>query len=555
MIMERVFLSILRMSITASYAILFVLFARLLLKKAPKIFSYSLWSVVLFRLIYPFSFSSTLSLFRFMKHDTMEYFPTNIVYTPQVQANTGISAADNGVNMALSSGSKAVPLTASANLEQVILSIVSLIWIIGVVSLIIYSLLSYVILKRKVSTAILISENIFESEKIKSPFVLGIITPKIYLPMGLTESELGYILMHEQTHIKRFDYLIKPSAFLALCFHWFNPLVWIAFVLMSHDMEMSCDERVLNKMGINIKRDYSNSLLALATHKKMINGSPLAFGESNVKSRIKHVLNHKRPGFWAIAAAVILVSVVGIGLITNPHNNKRDLATLSMSNEEKVKVTTTGITGFNEHKIYEIPSMMRKASYSVEDFRTILSQYLKLNNLEPQISPENDKTNMPEEEKLKYYTIYDITPQNVKEEIRCQLFKVNYTCETYLIYNSKVYEIGFGGGGYGLVSIETCDFDDNGQKDLIYTFSWGSGMHRSHIGVFNLSNEHEEWLDFIQGKNDIMLEKISDSNFKVYIAKIFSEEQDFVHFKLSKQGHIADVKSDNGKIEVIKYSN
>jgi beta-lactamase regulating signal transducer with metallopeptidase domain len=555
--MEQVFLSVLRMSITASYAILFVLFARLLLKKAPKIFSYSLWSVVLFRLVYPFSFSSSLSLFRFMKHDTMEYFPANIVYTPQVQANPGFSAAGNVVKSSLSSGSKAVPLAASASLEQVILSAVSFIWIIGVVSLIIYSLLSYVVLKRRISTAMLISENIFESEKVESPFVLGIITPKIYLPIRLTESELGYILMHEQTHIKRFDYLIKPIAFLVLCFHWFNPLVWISFVLMSRDMEMSCDERVLNGMGRNIKRDYSNSLLALATHKKMINGNPLAFGETNVKSRIKNVLKYKKSGFWVIAAAAILVGVVVIGLITNPKNNKQDLLTSNVSSEDKAEVTITGISSFAGEKIYKIPSKLRKDSYSVEDFKTLLSKCLELNSLEPQTSPGNDKIIMPVAEKFKYnpYDTDEITPRNVKEEVGCQIFKVHN--ETYLVYNSKIYEFQLPINGFGVVSIETCDFDDNGQKDLIYTYSLAlSGIGHNYIVVFDLTNERQERLDFDYWNHDIMLEKISDSNFKIYTAEVTIEkEQDFVHFKALKEANVAEVKSVSGKIEVIKYSN
>jgi hypothetical protein len=252
-------------------------------------------------------------------------------------------------------------------------------------------------------------------------------------------------------------------------------------------------------------------------------------------------------------SSIILVSVVIIGLMTNPQKDNQDLPVSSISNGENLNITTTGIPGLTEQKIYEIPSNQQKDSYSVEDFKLIYSQYLKLNNLEEQTTLENDKTGMSQEEKLKCYTIYEITPPSVRAEIKCQLFKVNSTCETYLIYNSKVYHIGLGFGGMGLISIETCDFDGNNQKDLIYTFSWGSGLHRSHIGIFNFSNEHEEWLDFKQPNEDIMLEKVSDDDFNVHIAKLYYEELEYTHLKPSKQEKIADVKAVNGKIGIVKF--
>ena len=217
-------------------------------------------------------------------------------------------------------------------------------------------------------------------------------------------------------------------------------------------------------------------------------------------------------------------------------------------------VISTPITSaFSEQKIYKRPSEQQKESYSVDDFKLLHSEYLKLNNMELLTSPENDKTEMSKESRLKYYTIDDITPKNIKEEIGCQIFKVNYTCETYIVNKSKVYAIGLGFGGYGVVNIETCDLDYDGHKDLIYTFSWGSGLHRSHIGIFNFAKEKEEWLDFQQMNQDIVLEKASDTNFKVYIAKISSENSDFIHLELSKQEQVAVVKSVDGKIEIIKY--
>lgn len=323
--MEKAFLTLLNMSITASYVILFVLLVRIPLKKAPRIFSYGLWSVVLFRLVCPFSFSSALSFFGFFKTSSMEHIPANLGYMPKPQGNVGVDALDNLINSSLPSTAP----TASADKVEIIIFILSLLWIAGVIGLLIYYGISYIRLQRKVSTAILISDNIYKCENIKSSFVMGVIKPRIYLPASLLEKEKGYILMHERIHIKRFDYLIKPLAFFAACLHWFNPLVWMSFVLMSQDMEMSCDEGVLKEMGRDIKKDYSSSLLAQSIDKSMINGIPLAFGEGNVKSRIKNVLNYKKPGFWMLAAGVIMVSIAGVGLISNPREDKGNLTTLN----------------------------------------------------------------------------------------------------------------------------------------------------------------------------------------------------------------------------------
>lgn len=333
-LIQASFLTVLNMSITASYMILFVMLARLLLKKAPKGFSYSLWAVVLFRLICPVSFSSTVSFLGFMKAPSMEHIPANLSRMAQPQVNLGI----NELNQAINSSLPAVTPMASANPMQIILFLSSVVWVLGILSLMIYSVVSYRLLHRNVRTAMRLKDNIFECETIQSPFVLGILKPRIYLPIGFPESEKSYILKHEEIHIQRFDYLIKPLAFLVLCVHWFNPLVWISFILMTKDMEMSCDERVLRDMGSEIKKDYSSSLLSLAVSRKIISGSPLAFGESNVKSRIKNVLNYRRPTFWAVVLAVGVILVLSVGLMANPRSNEPDLSFLNINNTATVAV-------------------------------------------------------------------------------------------------------------------------------------------------------------------------------------------------------------------------
>ncbi|MDD2421881.1 MAG: M56 family metallopeptidase, partial [Heliobacteriaceae bacterium] len=275
--MDTVFLQILNMSITSGYVILFVIVARLLLKKVPKIFSYALWSVVLFRLVCPFSFESIFSLIPV----NTRTIPQNILYSQAPQINSGITAIDQAVNNSLPA--PIVSAGAGANPMQFWLALGEAVWLLGIAVLLIYSVFTTIRLYRKIKAAKYVSDNIYEINSIKTPFVFGIFKPKIYLPANLLETEKAYIIRHEQTHIKRFDHIIRPFAFLVLCVHWFNPLVWLAFFLMGEDMELSCDESVIKQMGNEIKKDYSTSLLSLSTGKRIIGGCPLAFGENNTK--------------------------------------------------------------------------------------------------------------------------------------------------------------------------------------------------------------------------------------------------------------------------------
>ncbi|AET67225.1 antirepressor regulating drug resistance protein [Desulfosporosinus orientis DSM 765] len=330
--LQDVFLAVLNMSITAGYAILFVLLARLLLKKTSKIFSYCLWGVVLFRLISPVSFSFALSFFGFMKKDSMEHIPAGIGMMAQPQVDLGVDYVSQAVTSSLPA---ATPI-ASANPMQIILFIASLIWALGVLSLLAYSLVSYGLLKRKVSQSILVRDNIWECHAIQSPFVLGFLKPKIYLPPGFSEGEKSYILKHEEIHIRRYDYLIKPLAYFLLCLHWFNPLVWLSFILMTKDMEMSCDEAVIKELGKEIKQDYSRSLLSLALSHKMISGSPLAFGEGSAKSRIKNILNYKQPTFWGMLAGAAGILILSLGLISNPQSSQSASESLNINHAAKI---------------------------------------------------------------------------------------------------------------------------------------------------------------------------------------------------------------------------
>ena len=338
--MDKLFLQIINMSITSSYVILFVIVIRLLLKKFPKIFSYALWFIVLFRLIFPFSIKGFFSLI-----PVNTSVPMDIAYASKPEINSGIAAIDNSVNNILP---HAIP-AASVNPMQIWLAIGEVIWLTGIFVLLVYSILTTLRLYKVLREATYITDNIYEMDKFKTPFVFGIIKPKIYLRANLSETERKYITLHEQTHIKRYDHVIKLISFLVTCVHWFNPLVWIAFLLMSEDMELSCDESVIKKMGSNIKRDYSSSLLSLSTGGKIIGGCPIAFGENNTKGRIKNVLNYKKPKIWVIAVAVVIIIILASGLLTNPLDDGK----MYKIDETKV-VRITGQSFLNGVRDFEV---------------------------------------------------------------------------------------------------------------------------------------------------------------------------------------------------------
>lgn len=320
--MEKLFFSVLNMSLTASYVILFILLVRLPLKKAPKSVSYALWGVAAFRLLCPFSFESIFSLLPSVPSAGAAPIPQAAFF----QQSAGIAGGGAGP-AAVPSASLSPAASVGTGSAQFLTRIGAYVWIIGVVSMLIYSAASVLILKRRLKNARNAEPGVFVADNLKTPFVLGVFRPKIYLPAGLTEEERGYIIRHERTHILRFDHIVKPFAFLILTIHWFNPLVWAAFFLMSADMELSCDERVIREMGFGIKKAYSSSLLSLSTGKRTVNGGPLAFGEGNVKGRIKNVLHYKRPAFRLIGISVTAALLVGIGLAANPKSMAAEKST------------------------------------------------------------------------------------------------------------------------------------------------------------------------------------------------------------------------------------
>ncbi|MEC0091969.1 M56 family metallopeptidase [Paenibacillus macquariensis] len=319
--MMDLFLIILNMSITASYVTLAVIMARFLLRCAPKIFSYILWSAVLIRLVIPVSFTTNFSLLRFVQPHVqagtglMEFVPRDIGMLKYPIVDAGVSKISHLINSSLPGATT----IASVNPMQIILWLGSIIWITGVAILLLYSIISYLKILTKVRTATLVKDHVYETDQISTPFVCGFLKPKIYIPTGISEHELSYILLHEQTHILRRDYLIKPFAFMIVILHWFNPMMWLSYSLMSKDMEMSCDERVVNKMGDQIKGSYSTTLLSLSVSRSGLrSGSPLAFGESHVKERIKNILSYRQPSSWMVASSMLVIAALIVGCTSNP---------------------------------------------------------------------------------------------------------------------------------------------------------------------------------------------------------------------------------------------
>ena len=317
--MNELFLKIINMSISASWLVLAVLILRFVLKKAPKWINVLLWGIVAIRLICPFSFESTLSLI-----PSAETIPLNIGMDTTPTINSGISAINNAVNPIISQSN--TPMAgASVNLLQITIGIYEYIWIFGMIALALYTAISYWRLRRKVDTAVRYKDNIFQSENVSFPFVLGIIKPRIYLPFKMNGQYLEYVVAHEQAHICRKDHWWKPLGFLLLMIHWFNPLMWLAYVLLCRDIELACDEKVIKELGNEQRGDYTQALVACSVNRRMIAACPLTFGEVGVKERVKSVMNYKKPAFWVIIISIIVCVGVAVCFLTNP---KQDSYTL-----------------------------------------------------------------------------------------------------------------------------------------------------------------------------------------------------------------------------------
>jgi len=479
------------MSLTASVAIVLVILLRLLLKKAPKVISYALWGVVLFRLLCPVSIGSNFSVYNLFDApaqesgtitSVIEYVPSNIVHTEYPSVALPVPGISDVINDALPQGQEqlvADPLEAP-------MSFATYAWMIGVLVMAIYSIASYIRLRRKLSVVVPLRDNIFIADDIKSPFVVGLFRPKIYLPCNLGDKEQEYIILHEQHHIKRLDHVMKALAFLALAIHWFNPLVWVAFILASKDMEMSCDEAVIRKIGGDVRADYSASLLTLATGRRIIAGTPLAFGEGDTKGRINNLSKWKKPAVWVVIVAVIACIILAVCLLTNPEA-KQDLSFLNYENLVSVAAQsdTHPAAKSDDQSRYiidgpQLAQFLDKASWTAQtgitrsvqrntDKNSRSSIHITLNGTYLKVF-DTDTANIydPTTGKDRYYRMTD----GDYEKLLAMLSLDNEgTADNAVAGKTYVYE------GEGIMGSFTITLYDDG------TFTYYEGMASSYIGV------------------------------------------------------------------------
>ncbi len=320
--METLFINILNMSLTAGWLVLAVVLIRGVFKRLPKVFRCVLWAFVGIRLICPWFIESDASFI-----PSARVVPTDIVQAENPNIITGVEFLNTTINLIIdeqfghneivSSAYKEEALDSDMSLEQII-NVLTKIWLAGVGVMLLYYIVSYVVIKRKVRVSVRYKDNVYICDNISSAFILGIIRPKIYVPSDLLDEDLECIIAHEKAHLTRHDNLWKPLGFLLLTVYWFNPLIWLAYVLFCRDIELACDERVIRNMDISEVKQYSSTLLSCSVSRKMIVATPLAFGEVAVRSRIKSILYYRKPAFWIIVLALITSIIVMIGFMTNP---------------------------------------------------------------------------------------------------------------------------------------------------------------------------------------------------------------------------------------------
>ena len=311
--MAAVFLKLLNLSISASWLVLAVLVLRLVSKRSPKWMNVLLWGIVALRLVLPFSIESALSLIP--SAETVS--PAVVQFDPAPTITSGVNIIDNAVNPALSEHFAAAP-TMSVNPLYVWTYLAGWVWLIGLGAMLLYALVSYLRLRRRVSVSLCVRENIYLCDAISSPFILGVVKPRIYLPSGLDEVQRQNVLSHERAHLTRRDHLWKPLGFALLAVYWFNPVLWLAYTLLCRDIELACDERVIRTMDESAVKTYSTVLLACSMPRKAVITCPLAFGEVGVKERVQNALHYKKPAFWVVAASVAVCVVVAVCFLTNP---------------------------------------------------------------------------------------------------------------------------------------------------------------------------------------------------------------------------------------------
>lgn len=411
--MATLFLQLLNMSITASWIVLAVALFRLIFKKAPKFLNCIMWAFVGIRLVCPFTLESVLSLI-----PSAEPIPKDILVADTPAINSGLPFLNQAVNPILGESLAATPYY-SMNPMQGVTFIASVIWSAGIIIMLLYTVISYLHIHRKVREAIPFQENIWLCDRISTPFIFGVFRPRIYLPSHLNKQDTKYVIAHEQAHLKRHDHLWKPLAFLLLVVYWFNPILWITYILLCRDIELACDEKVVKDMGAEIKKPYSAALINCSVPRRMIAACPLAFGEVGVKSRIKSVLNYKKPAIWIVVVSIAACLVTAACFLTNPHKTK-------LKNIEQLALEST---------FENTVAMMVGNGETYQGVQSVNTDLLiELGNIE--ISSSEVSTNRSSEDRDKTNTLILQTEQDID-----RLSIYSYRKGTYICFSSDFSQV------------------------------------------------------------------------------------------------------------------
>ena len=517
--MSDLFLKIVNMSISASWLVAAVLILRLVLKKAPKWVNVLLWGIVAVRLICPFSFESALSLI-----PSAETFPEKIISGPSFDVQTGITPIDNRINDYL--GDRYFEgVTVPTNNGNNVMTILTIVWIIGILLLVAYTVISYWRLHREIDTAVRYKDNIFQSENVSSPFVLGLIKPRIYLPFKLDGQDMEHVVAHEQAHIRRKDHWWKPLGFLLLTIHWFNPLMWLAYVLLCRDIELACDEKVIKRLSNEQRADYTQALVACSVNRRMIAACPLAFGEVGVKDRVKSVMNYKKPAFWVIIIAVIVCVGVAVCFLTNP---KQDRYTLRIvvpagSQEEFVYTDEEVSTVRNSIKIWSGDGLgdtevllfpvnkTAETGYTATylthgmpvEFDAEKDTWFKI-GVNMQNSTNEDIIVYVEVENVEVRIVDEInsviewfdyleTPDEMKWDGSLEISLTEFPDVTFRWTSGEMLAVKGSKStslytGMPIWNAYFCDLTGDGLPELCSTISWGSGMIDNRVTIYDYAN-------------------------------------------------------------------
>ena len=517
--MNEFFLKIINMSISASWLIFAVLILRLVLKKAPKWVNVLLWGIVAIRLICPFSFESALSLI-----PSAETFPKKIISGPSFDVQSGITPVDNRINDYL--GDRYFEgVTVPANNGNTIMTILTIVWTIGILLLVAYTVISYWRLHREIDTAVRYKDNIFQSENVSSPFVLGLIKPRIYLPFKLDGQDMEHVVAHEQAHIRRKDHWWKPLGFLLLTIHWFNPLMWLAYVLLCRDIELACDEKVIKGLSNEQRADYTQALVTCSVNRRMIVACPLTFGEVGVKERVKSVMNYKKPAFWVIIIAVIVCVGVAVCFLTNPKQDRYTLRIVVPAGsqeefvytEEEVSTVRNSIKIWSGDGLGDTEVLLFPVNKTAETGYT--ATYLT-HGMSVEFGAENDTwfkigvnmQNPTNEDIIVYVEVENVevrivdeinsviewfdyleTPDEMKWDGSLEISLTEFPDVTFRWTYGEIQAVKGSKStslytGMPIWNAYFCDLTGDGLPELCSSISWGSGMIDNRVIIYDYAN-------------------------------------------------------------------